>query len=191
MPRVLRRVLGWPLLSSGVLLMNWFFWTLRNAGTPTNPEKPVSSLVTDGPFRYTRNPGYLSMAMIYTGVASLANALWAILLLPAALAAIQRGVVEREERYLERKFGERFVAGRLGTGKIRWPELTAGWNRSQQDPKKRYGSRNGLSQAFSRFLRPKYKSPTFPDYEPTPWQEAERAEGEAVLAASPKVISRQ
>jgi hypothetical protein len=85
----------------------------------------------------------------------------------------------------------RFVTRSLGTGKIRWPELTAAWNRSQQDPEKHYRSRNGLPQAFSRFLRPQYKSPTFPDYEPTPWQEAERAEGEAVLAASPKLISRQ
>ena len=85
----------------------------------------------------------------------------------------------------------RFVARRLRTDKIRWPELTAGWNKSQQDPKKHYRTRNGLPQAFSRFLRPKYKSPTFPDYESTPWQEAERAEGEAVLAASPKLISRQ
>ena len=85
----------------------------------------------------------------------------------------------------------RFVARRLGTGKIRWPQLTVGWNKSQEDPKNHYRSRNGLRQAFSRFLRPKYKSPTFPDYEPTPWQEAERAEGEAVRAAWPKLISRQ
>jgi protein-S-isoprenylcysteine O-methyltransferase Ste14 len=89
--------------------MNWFFWTLRSAGTPVSPEKPVSSLVTTGPFRYTRNPGYLSMAVIYTGIASLANALWAILFLPAALAVIRRGVIEREERYLERKFGEEYL----------------------------------------------------------------------------------
>ena len=85
----------------------------------------------------------------------------------------------------------RFVARRLGKGKIRWPQLTAGWNKSQEDPENHYRSRNGLPQAFSRFLRPQYKSPKFPDYEPTPWQEAERAEGEAVLAAWPKVISRQ
>ena len=109
LPHGMRRVLGWPLLGGGVLLMNWFFWTLRSAGTPVNPEKPVSSLVTDGPFRYTRNPGYLSMAMIYAGIASLANALWAILFLPAALAVIRRGVIEREERYLERKFGEEYL----------------------------------------------------------------------------------
>ena len=109
LPRGMRRVLGWPLLGGGVLLMNWFFWALRSAGTPTNPYKPVSSLVTDGPFRYTRNPGYLSMLMIYAGISSLANALWAILFLPAALVVIRRGVIEREERYLESKFGEEYL----------------------------------------------------------------------------------
>ena len=73
----------------------------------------MSSLVTDGPFRYTRNPGYLLMAVIYTGIASLANALWAILFLPAALAVIRRGVIEREERYLERKFGDAYFRSYL------------------------------------------------------------------------------
>jgi protein-S-isoprenylcysteine O-methyltransferase Ste14 len=49
------------------------------------------------------------MAMIYTAIASLANALWAIIMLPIALLVIQRGVIEREERYLERKFGEEYL----------------------------------------------------------------------------------
>ena len=49
------------------------------------------------------------MTMIYTGIASLVNALWAILFLPVALLMIQRGVIEREERYLERKFGEEYL----------------------------------------------------------------------------------
>jgi len=47
--------------------------------------------------------------MIYAGVASLANALWATILLPVMLLVTQRGVIEREERYLERKFGERYL----------------------------------------------------------------------------------
>ena len=71
-----------------------------------------------GPFRYTRNPGYLSMAMIYAGIAARANALWAILVLPVALLVIQRGVIEREERYLERKFGEEYL--RYKTTVRRW-----------------------------------------------------------------------
>ncbi|MDP8973972.1 MAG: isoprenylcysteine carboxylmethyltransferase family protein, partial [Actinomycetota bacterium] len=109
LPRRIARSLGWPLVSGGVLLIGWFEWAMRNAGTPANPYKPVSHIATDGPFRYTRNPAYLSMTMIYVGIASLANALWAILLLPVALLVIQRGVIEREERYLERKFGEEYL----------------------------------------------------------------------------------
>jgi protein-S-isoprenylcysteine O-methyltransferase Ste14 len=109
LPRGIARSLGWSLLSTGVLLVGWFQWTMRDAGTPANPYKPVSNVVTEGPFRYTRNPAYLSMSMIYTGIAALANALWAMLLLPGALLVIQRGVIEREERYLERKFGEEYL----------------------------------------------------------------------------------
>jgi len=109
LPRRIARSLGWPLLSGGVLLIGWFEWTMRNAGTPANPYKPVSHIATEGPFLHTRNPAYLGMTMIYTGIAGLANALWAILLLPVALLVIQRGVIEREERYLERKFGEEYL----------------------------------------------------------------------------------
>jgi len=47
--------------------------------------------------------------MIYTAIATLANALWAIVLLPAAVLVTQRGVIEREERYLEGKFGEEYL----------------------------------------------------------------------------------
>jgi hypothetical protein len=50
------------------------------------------------------------MTLIYAGIASLANALWAVLLLPVALLVIQRGVIEREERYLEGKFGEEYLS---------------------------------------------------------------------------------
>src|SRR5215203_1383114 len=109
LPRRIARSLGWPLLSGGLLLIGWFGWTMRRAGTPASPYKPVSHMVTEGPFHYTRNPGYLAMTMIYTGIVSLANALWAILLLPVVLLGIQRGVIEREERYLERKFGEEYL----------------------------------------------------------------------------------
>jgi protein-S-isoprenylcysteine O-methyltransferase Ste14 len=109
LPRKMARNFGWPLLGGGVLLIGWFEWAMRHAGTPANPYKPVSHVVTQGPFRYTRNPGYLAMATIYMGIASVANALWAVLLLPVALIVVQRGVIEREERYLERKFGEEYL----------------------------------------------------------------------------------
>ena len=118
LPRRMARGLGWTLLGGGVLLLGWFEWAMRRAGTPTNPYKPSSSIVTEGPFRYTRNPAYLSMTMIYAGGAALASASWALLLLPVALGVIRRGVIEREERYLERRFGEEYL--RYKAGVRRW-----------------------------------------------------------------------
>ncbi len=109
LPRSIARTLGWSLLVAGVSLMGCFFFTMQRAGTPIDPREPVSNLATDGPFRYTRNPAYLSMTLIYAALSSLANALSCILLLPAVLLVIQRGVIEREERYLERKFGEEYL----------------------------------------------------------------------------------
>jgi protein-S-isoprenylcysteine O-methyltransferase Ste14 len=58
---------------------------------------------------YTRNPGYLALAAIYSGIAFLRSSLWAMLLLPLVLTVIQREVIGREERYLERTFGEEYL----------------------------------------------------------------------------------
>jgi protein-S-isoprenylcysteine O-methyltransferase Ste14 len=109
-PHRVARVLGWPLVGGGTALAMWFIRTMRGANTTLDVNKPVSSLVQDGPFRYSRNPGYLSLAMIYAGIAILRNALWAILLLPLLLVVTQRELIEREERYLERTFGEEYLA---------------------------------------------------------------------------------
>src|SRR5829696_4927568 len=110
LPHRVARVLGWPLVGGGIALTTWFVRTMRGADTTLRVDKPVSSLVKEGPFRYSRNPGYLSLSMIYAGIAILRNALWAILLLPLVLHVIQREVIEREERYLERTFGEEYLA---------------------------------------------------------------------------------
>ena len=109
LPSRAARVLWWPLVRGGALLSGWFFRTMRNAEAPVRTDKPVPRLTQDGPFRYTRNPGYLCMAMIYAGLAVRRNALWAILLLPLVVYVIQREVIGREERYLERTFGEEYL----------------------------------------------------------------------------------
>ena len=69
LPNRVARVLGWPLVGGGVALATWFIRTMRAADTTPDVNKPVSSLVQDGPFRYSRNPGYLSLAMIYARIA--------------------------------------------------------------------------------------------------------------------------
>ena len=107
--RSVARLLGWPLVGGGVVLSGWAFRTLWAAETTLRPDKPVSKLTQEGPFRYSRNPIYLSDAMIYAGIAVLRNSLWAILLLPLAVFVIEREVIGREERYLEGTFGEEYL----------------------------------------------------------------------------------
>ena len=62
-----------------------------------------------GPYRLTRNPAYLGMALVYIGIALLADALWVLVPLPVVLLIIDRMVIAREERYLERKFGQEYL----------------------------------------------------------------------------------
>lgn len=109
LPRTLARALGWPLLVGGLVLGLLGVREMRRAGTNVDPYEPTTAIVERGPYRYTRNPLYVGMTMIYGGVAALTNALPPMLLLPLVLRVMRRGVIEREERYLERKFGDEYL----------------------------------------------------------------------------------
>jgi protein-S-isoprenylcysteine O-methyltransferase Ste14 len=62
------------------------------------------------------NPGVIAPPpLIYAGISALANALPAALLLPLVLRLMRRGVIEREERYLERKFGDEYIEYKVRT----------------------------------------------------------------------------
>ena len=99
------RLLGLPLTAAGVALIGWFFVTMRRAGTPVDPREAPTALVQWGPFRFTRNPAYLGWTLTYLGLTLVAGGRWALVLSPAVLFAVDRGVIRREEGYLERQFG--------------------------------------------------------------------------------------
>lgn len=79
--------------------------SFHRARTTVLPDRPSSSLVFAGPYRFTRNPMYISMSLVYAGIALVLQSLWALLLLVVVLWAIQVFVIRREEAYLERTFG--------------------------------------------------------------------------------------
>ena len=81
---------------------------LSRAHTPVDPMKPTTALVTDGPFRYSRNPIYVAWTLLYLGVAFLVNALWILLLVVPVLLVLRYGVIAREEAYLTRTFGDAY-----------------------------------------------------------------------------------
>ena len=110
---LLPSAIAWPLgaviLAAGIALGPvWGIRTMRTAGTTVRPDRAASHLVTDGPFRYTRNPLYLSLTLIYAGIAIIANSLWALLLLIPVVLFMSLFVIRREEAHLQRAFGDEY-----------------------------------------------------------------------------------
>jgi protein-S-isoprenylcysteine O-methyltransferase Ste14 len=131
-------IYGVPLLV-GLLLDRWFPWPLvpervtlplglvlvllgfiavpavlafRKARTHPEPWKPTKALVTVGPYRFSRNPMYVGMTLLYLGTTIWQNTGWPLLALPVVMAVIDLGVIRREERYLEGLFGDAYRAYR-------------------------------------------------------------------------------
>ncbi|WP_282607285.1 isoprenylcysteine carboxylmethyltransferase family protein [Pelagibius sp. Alg239-R121] len=81
----------------------------RRAGTNIEPWKPTTAIIDDGIYGYSRNPIYLAMALVYTGLALAASSIAALVLLVPCLIVIRLYVIGREEVYLESKFGEAYL----------------------------------------------------------------------------------
>jgi len=82
------------------------FLRFRRAGTNPEPWRPTTVIVSTGVYRFTRNPMYLGMAVLYIALAIAADSVVALVLVVPAVAIIRYGVIAREERYLEAKFGD-------------------------------------------------------------------------------------
>jgi protein-S-isoprenylcysteine O-methyltransferase Ste14 len=100
---------GFVLVAAGAGIVALGFREFRKAGTNVEPDKPTTAIVVTGPFAYSRNPLYVSLSLIYVGIAIAADSAWTLLLLAPMLAVMRYGVIAREERYLERKFGEEYL----------------------------------------------------------------------------------
>jgi protein-S-isoprenylcysteine O-methyltransferase Ste14 len=84
--------------------------TMKAAGTNVDPAKPALTIVRGGPFRFTRNPMYLALCLLQVAFGFFLND-WITLLFVVPLALILHyGVILREERYLEAKFGQEYLA---------------------------------------------------------------------------------
>jgi len=108
-PRALLWPVGVALIVVGGALALSFVRDFACAGTPVSPYAPSTKLVTTGVYRLSRNPGYLGMALVYCGIALVTGSLWALLPLVPVLGVIDRGVIAREERFLERRFGREYL----------------------------------------------------------------------------------
>ena|ERR1700730_2215345 len=89
-------------------LFAWAIATITRAGSNVPTSMPTTSIVETGPYRFTRNPIYLSMFLGLVGLAMAFDSLWLLVMLVPFSLIIRYGVVAREEAYLERKFGDAY-----------------------------------------------------------------------------------
>jgi len=102
-------LLGLAFLSISLPIVISGFYVMRRAQTGIDVRKPSTTIVTAGPFRFSRNPLYLSLTLLYIAISLFINSLAALLCLIPALALMQWGVIKPEERYLEKKFSEQYL----------------------------------------------------------------------------------
>ncbi len=93
---------GLPGLLVGALAILRF----RRARTAVPTFRPATALVTDGIYARSRNPIYIGVVLCYLALAVLLASDWMVVFLVPALIVLDRGVIAREERYLEAKFGD-------------------------------------------------------------------------------------
>lgn len=110
LPETPAQFIGALALIAGVLIAPFAFLRFRRAGTPFNVRKPATALVTDGPYRYSRNPGYVALTIFYLGIALLLNNVWVLLMAAPALVVMDLWVVRSEERHLEERFGKEYTS---------------------------------------------------------------------------------
>ncbi len=94
-----------------ILSLGLIFWCKKlfdDAGTNIRPDEPSLTLITEGPYMYSRNPVYLGFLSGFAGLAMLANAPIMLLILIPLFFALQHYVVKPEETYLEEKFGSEY-----------------------------------------------------------------------------------
>jgi protein-S-isoprenylcysteine O-methyltransferase Ste14 len=99
---------GIAVVALGLATAIWGRRTMTAAGTNINPALPAKTIVSSGPFRFSRNPLYLCLTLMYLGLTLAVNTWWGVVVLVPLLIVMHFGVVLREERYLERKFGESY-----------------------------------------------------------------------------------
>ena len=84
----------------------------KASGTPVPGNKPATAIVTAGPYRFSRNPIYLSFVLFQLGIALLVNSLWIAITLIPAFGVMALVVIPREERYLIQRFAIEYAAYR-------------------------------------------------------------------------------
>ncbi|MCB1520493.1 MAG: isoprenylcysteine carboxylmethyltransferase family protein [Hyphomicrobiaceae bacterium] len=106
------RAIGLAIGAAGIALIVWAAMTLWRHRTTVLPNRGVSALVTDGPYRFRRNPIYIGDAMVLLGLAEMTKNIWFAILVPVFVLLVTWLAIIPEERHLEARYGDEWRAYR-------------------------------------------------------------------------------
>lgn len=98
--------MGFVLALAAVGIALWALGEFRRAETHVDPRKPVTHVVTTGPYGLLRNPMYVGFLLLQAGASLVLSLEWGLLLVPVLWLGLHMLAVGREERYLSAKFGK-------------------------------------------------------------------------------------
>ena len=108
--RFVSLIVGIFLTILGISSAAWGRTVMVRAGTNVSPFKPSTTIVTEGPFHFSRNPLYVGITSLFIGLSLIIGTWWGFIVLIPASMILHYGVIRREERYFEQKFSENYLS---------------------------------------------------------------------------------
>ena len=109
LPSALEATLGGSLMLVAIVLFTLSVRQFLATGTAIQTHRPTTAILRTGPYRFSRNPIYVSFTLLYIGIGVWVNSAWLLGILIPTLLLISYGVIAREERYLAQKFGDEYL----------------------------------------------------------------------------------
>jgi protein-S-isoprenylcysteine O-methyltransferase Ste14 len=109
LPKVAAQIIGVGLMAVNLMIGLPAVRGMFKSHTSPNPHAPSAALVRSGPYRFTRNPMYIGLTLLYAGLMVFFRLPWGVLLTPVVIWLITTWVIRPEEDYLEQKFGGEYT----------------------------------------------------------------------------------
>jgi len=123
LPFSVRIVIGLILMVAGAALGISAIRAFTRAGTYVEPWKPTTALVTNGVFQRLRNPMYVGLMLLLAGFSIMVASDLTLVMTVAFAVVLHFGVIKREERYLEAKFGDAYRSYKARVPRYGWPSI--------------------------------------------------------------------
>jgi len=107
-PQSIQGPIGYTIIALSLILFGLVLREFSRSSTSIDHRKSTTAIISSGPFRYSRNPVYLSLTILAIGVSFVVDSLWVIIMTIPAILIVHYAVILKEEAYLIKIFGDKY-----------------------------------------------------------------------------------